>query len=106
MPASSVSPAEPGGTLRMKSAAAEPLCGAPILVTEATRSSARPRHNELSGHHGCGRCVDFAAATDSGDFFNLLKQLFTTGFGGIQLADFGGVDLGTIAAQGRRILYQ
>ncbi|MNG10792.1 hypothetical protein D3C84_942840 [compost metagenome] len=38
MPASMTSPAEPGGTWRRKSAVAEPLCGAPTLVAEATRS--------------------------------------------------------------------
>src|SRR5690606_25023332 len=38
MPARIVSPAEPGGSWRRKSAVADPLCGAPTLVTEATRS--------------------------------------------------------------------
>ena len=46
--------------------------------------------------------IDFAAATDGCDLFHLLKQLFATGFGGVQLADFSDVDLGAVAAQGGR----
>ena len=43
--------------------------------------------------------VDLAFAADGDDVLDLLQQLLATCFGGVQLADFGDVDTGTVTAQ-------
>ncbi len=44
--------------------------------------------------------VDLGLAAEGDDFLHLLQQLLAADFRGVQLADFGDVDLGTVTAQG------
>lgn len=94
------SPAEPGGIWRRKSAVSEPCAG-------RDAGGGSDQVGTYGGDVADGRPavavadqVDLGLAAEGDDFLHLLQQLLAADFRGVQLADFGDVDLGTVTAQG------